>query len=183
MSVADWVILAVIAISVAQAAMEGFFCQAFGIAGLVVGYLLAAWRYKQVAAWLEPHLKSPWVGDIAGFLLIFVGVLIVAGILGRFSRWVAKEAGLSFVDRLLGGVVGFVRGSLTVAIVLVAMTAFTPMSQRLEGSTLAPYFQVIGRAAIWVAPSELRSQFYRGLDLLGHQRGNEASSGPSPAKR
>ena len=44
MNVADWIILAVIAVSVAQAAMEGFFHQAFGLAGLVFGYILAAWR-------------------------------------------------------------------------------------------------------------------------------------------
>jgi hypothetical protein len=40
----------------------------------------------------------------------------------------------------------------------------------LEGSKLAPYFLVAGRAAIWVAPSELRARFYQGLDLLRRER-------------
>jgi len=35
---------------------------------------------------------------------------------------------------------------------------------------LAPYFLVVGRAAIWVAPSELRSRFYQGLDLLHREQ-------------
>jgi len=55
---------------------------------------------------------------------------------------------------------------LLVAIVLVSMTAFTPTSRWLQGSGLAPYFLVVGRAVIWVAPTELRVQFYKGLDYL-----------------
>jgi hypothetical protein len=55
---------------------------------------------------------------------------------------------------------------LLVAIVLVSMTAFTPTSRWLQGSGLAPYFLVVGRAAIWVAPSELRAKFYEGLDYV-----------------
>ena len=43
MNVADWLILFVLLVSVIQAASSGFFQEAFGIAGLVVGYLLAAW--------------------------------------------------------------------------------------------------------------------------------------------
>jgi hypothetical protein len=50
------------------------------------------------------------------------------------------------------------------------MAAFTPTSASLEGSELAPYFLVLGRAAIWVAPSELRVRFYQGLDLLRREQ-------------
>lgn len=170
MNAADWIILAVIAVSVAQATMEGFFHQAFGLAGLVFGYILAAWRYRAVSDWLAPHVKSAWLSDIAGFLSIFIGVIILAGILGRFARWIVKEAGLSFFDRVLGGALGAIRGALMVAIVIVGMTAFTPTSKLLEGSSLAPYFQVVGRAATWIAPSELRARFYQGLDLLRRER-------------
>jgi membrane protein required for colicin V production len=169
MSGADWIILAVILISVVQAASSGFFQEACGIAGLVFGYILAAWQYWRLAAWFSPHLNSPWLGQIAGFLVIFVAVMIVAGIVGRITRWIMKEAGLSFLDRLLGAALGMLRGCLMVAIVLMSMAAFTPASRLLAGSQLAPYFLVVGRAAIWVAPSELRSRFYQGLDLLRQQ--------------
>jgi len=163
---ADWIIVIVLLISVAQAASEGFFQVAFGIAGLVIGYMLAAWQYHRLADYFAPNLKAPWLGDVLGFLIIFVAVILVAGIAGRIARWAMKEAGLSFFDRFLGGVLGLIRGSLTIAVVLLGMTAFTPTSKWLEGSELAPYFLVVGRAAIWVAPSELRGRFYQGLDLL-----------------
>jgi membrane protein required for colicin V production len=170
MTAADWIIVAVIVMSVIQAAISGFFHEAFGIAGLVFGYLLAAWNYQRLAARFAPHLKSMWLGEIAAFLIIFLAVLFVAGVAGRITRHIVKAAGLSFVDRVLGGALGLLRGSLVVAVVLMSMAAFMPTSTWLEGSELAPYFLVVGRAAIWVAPSELRARFYQGLDLLHREQ-------------
>src|SRR6266403_2857169 len=166
MSIADWIILAFLVFSVIGAAIEGFFHEAFGLAGLVAGYLLAAWQYHRLADWFAPHLKSPWFGEIAGFLIIFFAVLIVAGLAGRIARWAMKKAGLSMIDRILGAVIGLLKGVLVVAIVLTAMTAFAPAAKWLAGSEFAPYFLVGGRAAIWVAPPELRQRFYQGLDYL-----------------
>jgi len=101
MSVADWIILAFLAFSAVGAAMQGFFHEAFHLAGLVAGFLLAAWQYRRLAGWFAPYLKSPWVGEIAAFLIIFFAVLILAGIAGRIARWAMKKAGLSTIDRIL----------------------------------------------------------------------------------
>jgi membrane protein required for colicin V production len=170
MTAADWIIVAVIVLSVIQAAISGFFHEAFGIAGLIVGYLLAAWNYPRLAVRFAPYLKSMWLGEFAAFLIICLAVLLLAGIAGRIARHIVKEAGLSFVDRVLGGALGLLRGILMVAVILMSMAAFTPTSTWLEGSELAPYFLVVGRAAIWVAPAELRGRFYQGLDLLHREQ-------------
>jgi membrane protein required for colicin V production len=183
MSGADWVIIAIILVSIVQAAKAGFFHEAFGIGGLVLGYLLAAWHYDQVSEWLIPHLKWPWLSDIAGFLIIFLSVMILAGIAARIASWATKEAGLSVFDHMLGGPLGLLRGGLIVAVVLMGMTAFTPTSKWLEGSAFAPYFLVVGRAAIWLAPSELRARFYNGLDMLHQsQLGTSAARGGRSGK-
>ncbi len=185
MSGADWIILAFLVLSVVTAALRGFFREAFGLAGLIVGYLLAAWQYHRLADWFAPHLKSVWLGDIGGFLIIFFAVLILAGIAGRIAQWAMKKAGLTTIDRMLGGVLGLLRGALVVAIVLTAMAAFAPAAKWLAGSELAPYFLVGGRAAIWLAPSELRGRFYQGLDYLRHvpSAGGEAQPHPTgPSK-
>src|SRR3984885_15465086 len=110
LSIADWIILGFLVFSVAAAAIEGFFREAFSLAGLAVGYLLAAWQYQRLADWFAPHLKSPWLGEIAGFLIIFFAVLIVFGFAGRIARWAMKKAGLSAIDRVLGAVLGLLRG-------------------------------------------------------------------------
>ena len=181
MSIADWIILGFLVLSVIGAAIEGFFHEAFNLAGLVVGYMLAAWQYHRLADWFAPHLKSPWLGEIAAFLIIFFAVLLVAGFAGRIARWAMKKAGLTTIDRFLGAVLGLLKGMLVVSIVLTATTAFAPAAKWLAGSELAPYFLVGGRAAIWLAPSELRQRFYQGLDYMRHMHSTTDTIQPHPS--
>jgi membrane protein required for colicin V production len=182
MSPADWIILAIVLLNVVTAAAQGFFAEALSMAGLVVGYIVAAWQYQRLAGWLATFLKNDWLAEILGFLIIFFAVVLLFGIAGRIARWLMKEAGLSGFDRFLGGVLGLLKGGLMVAVILMGMTAFTPTSKLLENSQLAPYFLVVGRAAIWLAPSALRARFYQGLDLLHHAPKNLNSIQSSPAK-
>lgn len=170
MNLADFFIVLALLVSIIQAIVSGFFQVTFGIAGLVFGYLIAAWEYRPLANHLAAYISSRWMAEIVGFLVIFVAVMIVAALVGKFVHWIIKQAGLSGLDRFLGALLGLVRGCLLVAIVLLGMTAFTPNSRWLQGSGLAPYFLVVGRAAIWVAPSELRTQFYQGLDYLRREQ-------------
>lgn len=179
MNLADWAILGVILLSVVLAVAQGFFFEVISLAGLVVGYLLAAWQYPRVADWFMPHVKAPWVADALGFIIILVAVMIVAGVLARIIRWLMKEAGLRWIDRLLGGAFGLLRGSLMVAIFLLGLTTFAPQSQWLQESALAPYFLVVARGASWLAPYEVRARFRQGLDALEKMRHGQAAPAPS----
>jgi membrane protein required for colicin V production len=181
MTPADWIICLLLLLNVVTAAMQGFFSEALTMAGLIVGYIVAAWQYRSLAEWMESFLKNDWLAEILGFLFIFFVIVLVFGVAAKIARWVMKESGLSGLDRFLGGVLGLVKGGLMVAVILMCMTAFAPASKLLEQSQLAPYFLVVGRAAVWVAPSELRARFYQGLDLLHHapQKLNSAPVSPS----
>jgi membrane protein required for colicin V production len=178
MTAADWLIVVVVLLIVASAAIHGFFAEALSMAGLVIGYIVAAWQYQGLAVWFMSFLKNQWLADIFSFLIIFFAILILFSIAGRVARKLMKAAGLSGFDRFLGALLGLVKGGLVVAVVLMGMTAFTPTSNMLEKSELAPYFLVVGRAAIWVAPSQLRARFYEGLDFL-HRAPKELTGAPA----
>jgi membrane protein required for colicin V production len=182
MTIADWVILAVVVLNVVAAAMQGFFSEALTMAGLVVGYVLAAWKYRSLAEWFGSFLKNVWLAEILGFLVIFFATVLLFGLAARVARWIMKEAGLSSFDRFLGALLGLVKGGLMVAIILMGMTAFSPTSKLLQNSQLAPYFLVVGRAAIWLAPSELRNRFYQGLDLI-HQAPQKLNGVPASSPK
>src|ERR1700694_4866926 len=181
MTLADWVICAVVLLNVAMAAMQGFFSEALTMAGLVVGYIVAAWQYRGLAEWFERFMKNEWLAEILGFLVIFFAIVLVCGLAAKIARWVMKESGLSGFDRFLGAILGLLKGGLMVAVILMGMTAFEPASKLLQNSQLAPYFLVMGRAAIWLAPSELRARFYQGLDLI-HQAPQKLSGPASPPR-
>jgi membrane protein required for colicin V production len=180
MTLADWIIFAVVLLNVVTAAMQGFFSEALTMAGLVVGYIVAAWQYRGLAQWFETFLKNEWLAEILGFLIIFFAIVLLFGLAARFARWVMKQSGLSGFDRFLGAILGLLKGGLMVAVILMGMTAFEPTSKLLQNSQLAPYFLVLGRAAIWLAPTELRIRFYQGLDLVHQapQKLNGSQSSP-----
>jgi membrane protein required for colicin V production len=182
MTPADWVICFLVLLNVVTAAMQGFFSEALTMAGLVVGYIVAAWQYRSLAQWLESFLKNDWLAEILGFLVIFFAIVLLFGIAARLARWVMKESGLSGLDRFLGGALGLLKGGLMVAVILMGMTAFAPTSRLLERSQLAPYFLVVGRAAVWLAPTELRVRFDQGLKLLNQAQQNANGAPASPRK-
>ncbi|MGE5206975.1 MAG: CvpA family protein [Chlamydiota bacterium] len=162
----DWTIVVAVVLSMALAAKEGFFYEIFSLAGVVLGYLLAAWEYGRVAGWFSPYTRAQWVAEIGAFLLIFIAVVGLAGIAGRIARWTVKAAGLRWFDRFLGAAFGLLRGVLVIAVLVLALASFGPGPRLLAGSTLGPYFLAVARAASWVAPSAVQARFQQGIDGL-----------------
>ena len=171
----DWVILVMILVSILLAVAQGFFFEIFSLAGVVVGYVVASWSYLTVAPWFVPYVKNLWVADAAGFLVIFILVVVLAGIIARLARWAIQEVGLRWFDRFLGGVFGALRGALVVMVVVMAMASFSPSSTLLQGSGLAPYFLVLARGAMWLSPTEFRMKFRAGLEELRKRNSAEPS--------
>jgi|WetSurMetagenome_2_1015567.scaffolds.fasta_scaffold329913_2 membrane protein required for colicin V production len=165
MSTGDWFFAAIIVLSILVAAAQGFFLEAFSLAGVVVGFLLAAWEYTTVAGWMT-FINPPWAANIVAFFVVFTAVSILAGAIGRIVSWAVREAGLRWVDRVLGAAFGVVRGLLVVTIIVMATAAFAPNAEWLRQSQTAPYFLVIGRGASWLAPAEVRNRVRDGMDLL-----------------
>ncbi|HEV3040282.1 MAG TPA: CvpA family protein [Candidatus Angelobacter sp.] len=166
MNVLDWVVLAIVLLSVLLAVAQGFFFEVISLVGTVVGYVLAAWGYGRLAPWFLPYVKSPAIADLAAFLSIFVAVVLLAGATARIVRWAIREVGLRWVDRFLGGVFGLVRGLIVVTVGVLALTAFAPESRELSESSLAKYLLVPGRGVSWLAPSVMRQKFREGVARL-----------------
>jgi membrane protein required for colicin V production len=177
MNTLDWLIAGILLLSVIHAAAQGFVFELFSLVGAVFGYLLAAWEYPAAARYLVPYVKSEVIADGAGFLFIFIAVVILAGVAGRIARSATKKVGMQWFDRLLGGTFGFLRGGLAVMVLVMAMASFLPSSNTLAKSTLAQYFLVAGRAAVYAGPGELKHNFRDGLKALERLRGNTSQTG------
>ncbi len=160
LSALDWLIVLVVFVSTVQAITEGFFHEFFSLAGVVVGYLIAAWEYPRAASWYLRFVNSQWTADIAGFFTIFFIVVLLAGLLGRVARWAVKGIGLRWFDRILGALFGFVRGVAMSAVIALALAAFAPQ-WGLQRSRIAPTLLVTSRGMIWAAPAELRQRFWQ----------------------
>ncbi|HUO60606.1 MAG TPA: CvpA family protein [Candidatus Acidoferrales bacterium] len=166
MNALDWFIIVVLAFSALFAALKGFALEVLSLIGAVLGYLLAAWYYPRLSNWFQPHVSNRAVADAAGFLVIFVAVMIAAGLVGRIISWAMKKVGLRWFDRLLGMAFGLVRGSLIVVVVLLGLTSFGIYSKGVASSQFAPYFLLVGRGFVWAGPNDLQHRFHDGLKSL-----------------
>src|SRR3954464_302594 len=155
----DWILVATVVLSVVAAVSQGFFFEVFSLAGTIFGYLLAAWEHWRLAPWFQQYIKSEGIANAAAFLFIFVCVVIVFSIAGKVTRWIVQGVGLSWVDRLLGGAFGLLRGMVMGAILVMAATAFAPQSPWLQQSKLSGYFTLAARSMAVAAPEGLKARF------------------------
>jgi membrane protein required for colicin V production len=176
MTTLDWVLLAVVAFSVLLAALRGFLHEVFSLAGVVVGFLVAAWAYPWLSPWFLQYVKSQPIADFGGFCAFFLLTMLLFSLAGEIARSAAKSAGLRPVDRVLGGAFGLVRGLLAGAVLTLAVAAFHP--QALAGSRVARYFLVGARTLAWVTPEDVRRQFHAGT--LAIRQAAEEKLAPSP---
>ena len=172
MTLLDWVIVGVVLLSILLSAAQGFLYEIFSLAGVVLGFLSAVWEYHRLSSLYRPYVNATQYADIAAFLTIFFVVLIFAGMVARLARWAMKEVGLSWVDRLLGGAFGLVRGVAIVTVGVLAIAAFAPDNQALAHSSMGGYFLVAARTATWIAPYELRARVRSGAQAIGNWQEN-----------
>jgi membrane protein required for colicin V production len=165
MNALDWLLVILVVYSAVRAFLRGFFQEAFALGGLILGFLFACWFYRPLALDLRGLITSTSIAELAAFLLILAGSMILASLLGKLLRHTASAIGLGFVDRVLGAAFGLVRGALLGVVLLLALTVFLPSAPWVENSHLAPYFLRAAHAVSFVMPSDLKSRL---LDSLGH---------------
>jgi membrane protein required for colicin V production len=166
LSALDWLILLVVLLNVLGAIGQGFFYELFSFAGVIVGFVIAAWQYPRVAGFYLHYVNSEWVAELAGFITLFVVVVLLGGVAGKTARWAVEGIGLRWFDRLLGGAFGFLKGVVICTVVVIALAAFSPTSPWIGESRIAPFLLVTGRTLIWAAPAELRQRFRDGWNLM-----------------
>lgn len=139
----DLALLALIGVSALFGLMRGLLATVLG----VLNWLLAgaaAFYYGERAALLLAGQAQPSAGDYAGgYLLVFVGVLLAASLVGRLLRGVVDATVLlKWPDRLLGLALGLLRGVLF-AVLAVLLLGFTSMREEAgwRHSSVLPWLQ------------------------------------------
>jgi membrane protein required for colicin V production len=137
----DYGLVAIIAVSTLISLFRGFFKEAISL-GTWLAALWVAWIFgPEVAVYLEEWIAPTALRLWAARGIVFIGVLLVGGVLNALLHMLLQSTGLSGTDRAIGMVFGFGRGILLVGIVLAVMEAadFNETEWWPE-SALIPYF-------------------------------------------
>lgn len=119
----DLIILAVIGLSSLLSLYRGFFSEFFSLATWAVAIWLPFNYTEQFMAFLPVTVESPSARWFISAGTLFIGAMMVGGILSFMLRKILGATGLGLADRILGVGIGVVRGILIVAIVALLATS------------------------------------------------------------
>jgi membrane protein required for colicin V production len=160
----DWIFAVIIVLSVVAAIMRGFVRELISLASLVIALVVAAVAYPRAALWFEDLTKSHEIALGLGFLVLFVGILLLGGVVSLLARKLIKSAGIEWFDRFLGAVFGLLRGVVVNCILLLVLLAFAIKPQAVQQSSLAPYITAGAKIISLAMPAHLKAGFRVGFE-------------------
>jgi membrane protein required for colicin V production len=135
----DYLVLFVLASSVVISTMRGLVKEILSLLSWVVAFVIA----NAYGAKLAPMLPSLFPGEsvrlIVAFIVLFLGVRILMGLLSLAISALVAATGLSLADRGLGGLFGLARGIVIVlaGVILCGMTSI-PQQDFWKNALLSP---------------------------------------------
>ncbi|MCL5006384.1 MAG: CvpA family protein [Acidobacteria bacterium] len=155
----DWVLTAIILVSVITAISKGLVGELISLASVVAGVVVAVLDYGRVAPWFEDLTRSHEIALGISFLILFVGTLVLGAVVAALARKLIQRAELQWFDRFLGGIFGLVRGVLVDCIVLLILMAFTIKERAVQKSVLATYITSGSRLVAVFMPRKVKMDF------------------------
>lgn len=153
----DFILIAVLLISLILGFIKGLIRQVIGILAVVGGLILASLYYSRVAKILYWLVSSELWSNLLGFIIIFIAVLFIGWLVGLLFSKLMKGP-FKFLNHFLGGIFGFLKGILICGVIVFGFLAFPVDKQALKESRLAPYCYKATRATIILIPQELRER-------------------------
>jgi membrane protein required for colicin V production len=162
-TVFDYVVIGVMALSLLIGVWRGVVSEILALAAWVTAFLVARiWAGPAGDLVAGSMDESVW-RQVAGFLVVFVAVLVLFAL----ARWLAslllKAVGLAPLDRVLGALFGVARGILIVWVgVLLAGLSALPQQPWWQQAVLAPPLETAVLAAKpWLPPDLAKRIRYR----------------------
>ncbi len=162
MNVLDWVLICVGAFWVLRGLMRGAVSQIFGVAGILIGFLVASHQYQVVSAYIAGQFPSISITAARplSFILLFLLAWFSIGVAGFWVVRVIRRAGMGSLDRLWGAMIGFCKALLFAIVTISILTLFSPggNSQLIAQSKLAPKIMETSQFLFKLAPPKVQQE-------------------------
>ncbi len=129
MTIFDYLVLFVLATSVLISMMRGLIKEILSLVSWVVAFVAANAYGATLAKFLPAVIPGEAVRLLLAFVILFIGVRILMGLLGMTVDALVKVTGLSLVDRMLGSLFGAARG-LVIVLTTVILCGMTSIPQQ-----------------------------------------------------
>jgi len=159
MNVTDVVIIVVLLIGFFSGIGRGFVRGILGLIALVVGILIASGNYQRLADSVLSFMPGKNGPEILGFVVIFLVVVLLVGLVGRIISRALKQVSLGWLDRLAGAILGIVVASVILSVILlVAAMADLEDQKLLVESRMAPRVIGVTDVVVSILPADARER-------------------------
>ena len=150
MTLVDYAVIAIVALSVLFAIWRGVVREALSLLSWVIAFFAAKFLAPSIAVWFVSLSNNDSVRIGLAWAAVFLVVLILVGVVGLLLSGTLKAIGLGGLDRTLGAVFGLARGLLVVTVVaLLAGLTSLPKTEEWRKATTRPLVEpmaVLARA-------------------------------------
>lgn len=152
----DYALIGLIVLSALVSLLRGFMREAMALLGWVAAVWVVLTFTEPASELFTDHIDVPSMRLAAAAVVLFVGTLIVSGIIVYLIGLLVDKTGLSGTDRVLGVVFGAARG-VVIAAVLVTLAGLTalPRDPWWQRSALLPHFEAVAVSLRALLPEDL----------------------------
>lgn len=147
MTTFDTVVSVILGASFLYSIYKGMVREIFSLLALASGYY-AAWMFRDsLAVHISKILTNQTGARIVSYVFIFFGTMILVAFIGKaVGRLMDSAGGLTFFNRVMGGVIGLVKGVAIVTIAMAPLELFPEYYRSVTGgSNFAPHLEKISK--------------------------------------
>ena len=146
MTVFDYLVLFILICSIVISTLRGLVKEVLSLASWIVALMVANQFGDPLSQLLPPMIPGSTTRLIVAFIVLFIGVRLLMGLLTMALEAIIKASGLTLVDRGLGGLFGLARGLVIVlAVVLVCGATAIPQQSFWTEALLSPLAETAAR--------------------------------------
>lgn len=161
MSIVDYAIIGVVLVSTLISLVRGFVKEVLSLLTWIAAFVIAMGFSQPAATFVPKAVDIPSARVALAFLVLFVAVLIIGGIINWIISTLVNKTGLSGTDRSVGMVFGLARGVFIVSVlVLLAELTAMPREAWWQSSVFIPQFMIVANWIHALLPPSIAMYFH-----------------------
>ena len=166
MSTFDIILIVILGIFTFSGLSKGLIRLLGRLVGLIIGAYIASHYYLLVFSWGADFAKGHEnIGKIVAFILLFIVVTrliyLAFFLIEKFFNFIAIIPGSKYINNILGGLLGFIEGSLFLGLIIFVASRYTVVTNyvghELTLSKVAPLLLHITNIAMPFLPAALKA--------------------------